>query len=52
MPVPPETKNEVLSPLYSSGTKDMDSKNNQGKVEGPKKGKEIPDPLGLKTTGD
>lgn len=44
MPVK-EAKEGLASPLYSSGTKAMDSKDNQGKVDGPKGGKRTPDPL-------
>ncbi len=32
-------------PVYSSGTKDMDTKNTSGTVQGPKGGKGTPDPL-------
>lgn len=36
-----------LTPIYSSGTKDMDGKNNQMGVEGPTEGHvPTPDPLG------
>jgi len=44
----PEKKGAIGSPLYSSGTKDMDSKENQGPVAGPKGEKSTPDPLGYK----
>ena len=33
-------------PMYSGGTKYQDSKNNVGKVEGPKDSKPCTDPLG------
>ena len=32
-------------PMYSSGTKDMDTKNTSGPVAGPTVGKGTPDPL-------
>jgi len=45
--VPGTSKRDPLaSPLYSSGTKDQDSKSNMGSVHGPKGGKSIPDPIG------
>lgn len=52
MPDIPQSKNGVSSPLYSSGTTEMDSKNNQGKVDGPKGSKPTPDPLGYKKGED
>lgn len=52
MPELPQTKKGVSSPLYSPGTSEMDSKNNQGKVDGPKSGKETPDPLGYVGRGE
>lgn len=39
--------NPLVGPLYSSGTPDMDAKNEMGEVEGPKGGKSIPDPTGF-----
>ena len=38
--------NPLLTPMYSSGTSDQDSKNNVGTVEGPTGGKSIPDHVG------
>ena len=41
-------KNPYAGPVYSSGTKEMDAKNNQGSVAGPKGGMSSPDPMNLK----
>lgn len=38
--------NPLLTPMYSSGTPDQDSKNNVGNVEGPTGGKSAPDTIG------
>lgn len=48
MPGVPGTskKNPLASPLYSGGTSEQDSKNNQGSVSGPTGHKGTPDPLG------
>ena len=39
--------NPLISPMYTSGTPDMDSKENVGAVEGPTGGKSIPDSTGF-----
>lgn len=47
--VPGSTKSKPYAgPQYSKGTKEMDSKENMGPVEGPKGGGDfvVPDPLG------
>ena len=36
----------LLSPMYSNGTSDMDSKQNVGQVEGPTGGKSVTDAIG------
>lgn len=38
--------NPLLTPMYSSGTPDQDSKNNVGNVEGPTGGKSVPESIG------
>lgn len=45
--VPGSTKSKPYAgPVYSKGTKEMDSKENMGPVEGPKSEMSVPDPLG------
>jgi hypothetical protein len=49
----PGGKNKPYAgPMYSSGTKDLDVSNQMGKVEGPKTGKSVPDPLGYIRKGE
>lgn len=48
--VPGSSKSSPYAgPVFSAGTKDQDSKNNQGAVAGPKGGMKIPDPFGYKS---
>jgi len=49
MPKNDQAQHGYLGPLYSDGTAEMDSKKNQGPVEGPKGGLPIPDPLGFQS---
>ena len=46
-----EKSNKLKSPLYSSGTPEMGTSNIVGKVDGPKGGKQVPDPLGYAPGG-
>lgn len=47
--VPGSTKsNPYAGPMYSPGTKEMDTKDTVGKVHGPKTSLPVPDPMGYR----